>query len=151
MELNKLFNDVEKKFYNLIKKDNNIDGQKLWQPIKNILSNYDIKAKKWKHQKKEYLFIMKLPEYYINGDEEKIIIEKNHFIIQTIRIPLKEEPSLRKIIQIALNIGQYTGLGKPKEKWMNLDNYLTKEDICNINSNLSKGMINDINKYLKSI
>ena len=150
MELNKLFNDVEKKFHCLIKKDN-IDGQKLWQPIKDILSKYDIKAKKWKHQKKEYLFIMKLPEYYINGDDEKIIIEVNHFLIQTIRIPLKEEPSLRKIIQIALNVGQYTGSGKPKEKWMNIDNYLTKDDICRINSKLNKEVINDIKNYLKSI
>ena len=75
----------------------------------------------------------------------------NHFLIQTIRIPLKEEPSLRKIIQIALNVGQYTGSGKPKEKWMNIDNYLTKDDICRINSKLNKEVINDIKNYLKSI
>jgi hypothetical protein len=48
---------------------------------------------------------MLLPEYTINGYEEKIIIENNHFIIQQVRIPLNEKPSIRKIIQIALNIG----------------------------------------------
>ena len=30
-------------------------------------------------------------------------------IIQTVRIPMTEKPSLRKIIQIALNIGQCQG------------------------------------------
>jgi hypothetical protein len=52
---------------------------------------------------------MKLPEYSINGKNEKIIIEKNHFLIQTVRIPLTEKPILRKIMQIALNNGQYQG------------------------------------------
>ena len=40
------------------------------------------------------------PEYYIDGYGNKKIIEENHFYIQTIRIPLLEEPTLRKIIQI---------------------------------------------------
>ena len=69
---------------------------------------------------------MNEPEYYINGYGEKHIIEMNHFLIQTIRIPLTEKPSLRKIIQLALNIGQYTGSGGVKKEWMNLNTYLSK-------------------------
>ena len=94
---------------------------------------------------------MSLPEYYINGYDEKKMIQSNHFIIQTVRIPLNEEPSLRKIIQIALNIGQYTGSGKKKEKWMNIENYLTKDDICKISSKLNKKMVDEIMNYLISI
>jgi len=54
---------------------------------------------------------MLLPEYIINGYDQKSIIENNHFIIQQVRIPLNEKPTIRKIIQIALNIGQYRGSG----------------------------------------
>lgn len=52
---------------------------------------------------------MSLPEFFINGYGNNITIEKNHFLIQTVRIPRNEEPSLKKIGQIALNIGQYQG------------------------------------------
>ena len=41
---------------------------------------------------------MLLPEYTINGYEKKIIIENNHFIIQQVRIPLNEKPTIRKIL-----------------------------------------------------
>ena len=75
--------------------------------------------------------VMNIPEYTIDGYGNQSIIEINHFLIQTVRIPLNEEPSIRKIIQIALNIGQYTGSGGKKEKWMNLESYLTKDNIEN--------------------
>lgn len=81
---------------------------------------------------------MSEPEFYIDGNGKESIIEFNHFLIQTIRIPLKEEPSIIKIIQIALNICQYTGYGGKKQEWMTLENYLTKEDIIKINSQISK-------------
>ena len=50
---------------------------------------------------------MSLPEYTIDAYETKSIVETNHFLIQTVRIPTTEKPSLRKIMQVALNIGQY--------------------------------------------
>lgn len=52
---------------------------------------------------------MLLPEYTINGYENKLINENNHFIIQQVRIPINEKPTIKKIIQIALNIDQYKG------------------------------------------
>ena len=50
---------------------------------------------------------MSIPEFVTNGHGNTEIIEINHFLIQTVRIPKNEEPSLRKVCQIALNIGQY--------------------------------------------
>ena len=44
--------------------------------------------------------VMNIPEYTIDGYGNQSIIEINHFLIQTVRI--NEEPSIRKIIQIAL-------------------------------------------------
>ncbi len=46
--------------------------------------------------------VMQLPERDSNGDT----IELNHFLIQCVRIPTIENASPRKIMQIALNIGQ---------------------------------------------
>lgn len=40
--------------------------------------------------------IMALHEYVIDGNENKKMIETNHFIIQQVRIPLKENPTIKK-------------------------------------------------------
>lgn len=76
---------------------------------------------------------MLLPEYIINGYEEKIIIENNHFIIQQVRIPLSEKPTIRKIIQIALNIGQYRGSGG-KMIFDNIGQFIYRKDIVELSN-----------------
>ena len=55
--------------------------------------------------------------------------ENHHFLIQTVRIPKTESPSLRKIIQIALNIGQYLAFNnKTIIKRVNINDYINKKD-----------------------
>jgi hypothetical protein len=77
--------------------------------------------------------VLPLPEYTINGYEEKIIIEFNHFIIQQVRIPLTEKPTIRKIIQIALNIGQYRGsVGKMTPIFDNIGQFIYRKDIIEL-------------------
>jgi hypothetical protein len=78
---------------------------------------------------------MLLPEYTINGYEEKIIIENNHFIIQQVRIPLTEKPTIRKIIQIALNIGQYRGSGG-KMIFDNIGQFISQKDIVKLSKHI---------------
>ena len=140
MSIRDIFTLIENKSHNLRKKNPKADGQKFWQPIKNILSEINIEASSWKKIKKNNK-IMLLPEYVINGYGNQEIIEINHFLIQTVRIPLTEKPTIRKIIQIALNIGQFTGSGGKKKKWMNIDNYLSKENIKKIDSKIPKNLI----------
>ena len=116
------------------KRQNNtlFDGKKFWQPIKTILSESTWKATKWKKQSKaKYEEIMSLPEFFINGYGNNITIEKNHFLIQTVRIPRNEEPSLKKIGQIALNIGQYQGYTGKTIINNSIKSYLLKSD-CSI-------------------
>ena len=91
---------------------------------------------------------MKLPEFYINGFGKTEIIEENHFIIQTVRIPVTEKPSLRKIMQIAINIGQYLGHNKTNMlKKIKIKDYI---DSITINTKLVNVLDeSDIKKLIK--
>jgi hypothetical protein len=90
---------------------------------------------------------MLLYKYIINGYEEKIIIEDNHFIIQQVRIPLTEKPTIRKIIQIALNIGQYRG-GGGKIIFDNIDDFITKKDTIELSKYIPDELVKKISGYL---
>jgi hypothetical protein len=141
-----IFNCVLDKAYKLRKANpTKFDGQGFWQPIKKLLEPLDeYSAKKWKKiPKKLTRSIMLLPEYTINGYEEKIIIEKNHFIIQQVRIPLTEKPTIRKIIQIALNIGQYRGSGG-KIFFDNIGQFIYWKDIVELSKHIPDDLVRKI-------
>jgi len=126
-----LFNLIRKIATHKRKTNASFDGKKFWQPIKTILSESSWKAIKWRKQSiTKYNKIMNMPEFFTNGHGNTKIIEKNHFLIQTVRIPKNEEPSLRKVCQIALNIGQYIGYTKKTIKNSNIKNYLLNSDCC---------------------
>lgn len=145
-----LFDLVYNESVKLRKKDNKADGLKFWKPIKNELSKFDnITTTKWKTINAQDKKFLNIPEYYIDGNGNKKTIELHHFLIQTIRIPLTEKPSLRKIIQLALNIGQYEGIINKKEKWMRLDYYLTKKDIREISTKIPDYLIEKIREILR--
>ena len=138
-----LFDIVLEKAYKLRKANPlKFDGQGFWQPIKKLLEPLDIySARKWKKiSKTKERTIMLLPEYIINGYGDKIINENNHFIIQQVRIPLTEKPTIKKIVQIALNIGQYKGMnGSVKSK--NINDFLYKSDIIELSKNIPDELI----------
>ena len=133
-------------------KNKNFDGLKFWRSLKPILSNSKYEANKWKNISIEYYKkIMILPEYYIDGYGNTNIIEENHFLIQTVRIPKNEKPSLRKIMQIALNIGQYLGYNtKNLIKYKNINEYISVKDMnIKLSSILSATDIIKLKKKLK--
>jgi hypothetical protein len=153
-----LFDSVLEKSYQLRKKNpTKFDGQGFWQPIKKMLEPLDeYHAKKWKKiSKNKTRKIMLLPEYTINGYETKIINENNHFIIQQVRIPLNEKPTIKKIIQIALNIGQYRGTNKSKFiyniKFNKITQFIYKTDVIELSKHISDEMVEKINDYLSSL
>lgn len=126
-----LFDQIRKIAKQKRKKNSSFDGKKFWQPIKTILSESSWKATKWRKQSKtKYEKIMSMPEFFINGHGNTEIIEKNHFLIQTVRIPKNEDPSLKKVCQIALNIGQYQGYTRKTIENSSIKNYLLNSDCC---------------------
>jgi hypothetical protein len=141
-----IFNCVLDKAYKLRKANpTKFDGLGFWQPIKKMLEPLDeYSAKKWKKiPKKLARSIMLLPEYTINGYEEKSIIENNHFIIQQVRIPLTEKPTIRKIIQIALNIGQYRG-SVGKMIFNNIGQFISRKDIMELSKHIPDDLVGKI-------
>ena len=157
-KLELLFDLILDKSYKLRKNDPiNFDGYNFWQPIKSILTPLDkYNAKKWKKTSEDKIKkIMSLPEYIIDGYENKIINENYHFIIQQVRIPLKEIATIKKIIQIALNIGQYKGTNKGKFiyniKFDTIHEFIYKKDIIYLSQYLTEDIMIEINNYLNNL
>ena len=154
MELENIFNSVKRVSKKINMENKSVDGLAFWKHIKKILAEEDISASKWKPQNKVLTkYVMtEIPEYQIFGNDKKEIIEHAHFIIQTVRIPMTEKPSLRKIIQIALNIGQCQGFGTKFNKFLvnrtKLSNYISDKDIQEISKKISKQTVDKIDKYL---
>jgi len=121
-----LFNKVKMVLKNKRKENKNFDGKKFWQPIKKLLENVKVNFKWKKLSSTEIKKIMNMPEFIINGYGKQEIIEVNHFIIQTVRIPTTEKPTLKKLIQIGLNIGQFKGTSSKKLPYSNIDNFVSK-------------------------
>ena len=154
MTIVSLFDAVKMTSYKMNKRDKNFDGLKFWTPIKQYLENETGVASKWiTPSKKLAMVVMSLPEYIIAGNGTKTIQEQNHFIIQTVRIPLTEKPSIRKIVQIALNIGQCRGKGSNYDKLLKgrtkLEDYISKKDIDSLT--IKHNTEQQIMKYLKRV
>ena len=156
-KLEAIFDLVKEKSYVLRKASpESFDGKGFWQPIKTMLEPLDhVVASKWRPiSKTKTRQIMLLPEYTINGYEQKHIDEHNHFIIQQVRIPLIEVPSIKKIIQIALNIGQYKGVSQGLKKYPhdvkfeNLDEFIMKKDIVKLSKYISDDLVAKIKELL---
>ena len=140
------------------KDPNHFDGKGFWQSIKTILEPLDkYSASKWKTlSKSKTKKIMLLSEYTINGYDIKNINENNHFIIQQVRIPLQDKPTIKKIMQIALNIGQYKGTSKNTMKkntmknitYNNINQFIVKNDIVELSKYLTDDILDAIHKYL---
>eukprot|EP01064_Diplonema_japonicum_P008932 TRINITY_DN16404_c0_g1_i1.p1 TRINITY_DN16404_c0_g1~~TRINITY_DN16404_c0_g1_i1.p1 ORF type:complete len:164 (+),score=27.95 TRINITY_DN16404_c0_g1_i1:43-492(+) len=117
------------------------DGRAFWQPVKHFLSGFDIEGR-WRPldiSDEDRGEIMNLTEYSINGLGEKNTHEGNHFLIQTIRLTTGPA-SLTKILQVALNIGQYLAEQATKP-WMDLPCYLEETEIENVNKQLPKDFL----------
>jgi len=159
LKLEMLFDKVKEKAKELREKNIKADGLGFWTAIKEpVLKKYvDIKANTGFKKLNSAMtdIIMDLPEYIIDGHEKKIMIVVNHFIIQCVRIPLKEEPNIIRILQLALNIGQYLGHVSKHDHGvkpdinnfitnLKLSDYISDEDMAKINERLSEDIMREI-------
>jgi hypothetical protein len=135
------------------------DGKGFWQPIKKNSKQYDgIEGLEWIKVHENLVYsVMSLPEYIINGYGVSIINEPNHFAIQQIRIPLNEKPTVRKILQIALNVGQYQATRKlefvtrinPELNFNRITDFIPQDDIEKLSQVISGETFTFIMEYLE--
>ena len=110
--LTNLFNKVVEK-----SKKNRIDEEKFnglgfWRKIKQNISNLNKTDYEWNPK-----FVEMIPRDLYESILNEIpecnskckTLEFNHFFIQLFRIPYTEECTLKKILQIGLNLGQFLG------------------------------------------
>lgn len=117
---------------------------------KTELNILDIKFNKWKELSEFYKNLINIEDY----DKNNKIIETNHFIRQHANIPCNDKPCLTKIIQIALNSGQFLGsatindINKYKNNKLKISTYMYKKDIKTISKDIPEQIIINIKKYL---
>ena len=157
MSVELLFNFILKKSIELRQGANNANGLAFWHKMKGLLKAHNSTILlNWKKTRKpsmnssEAKKIMELPEFFVNGNGEEKVIEENHFLIQSIRLPT-EGNNIRKLMQIALNIGQYIGSGGEPRPWMSLDNYLTQNEIKRLDKHHKVALTNLFKQIVKAL
>lgn len=150
-----LFELVRTSARSLRTRNKEFDGLSFWKTIKSNLAESDFEAE-WKKLPDKYSEeILSLNEY----NEDGTMNENNHFLIQMIRIPKKEKCSLKKIIQIAFNIGQYQGINFTALEQINKMDHIKFDSISNFidekyyNINLVPDIISEknLNEIIKKI
>lgn len=106
-EINKmeeLFNFILEKSKEARLNNNNFNGLRFWKGIKKPLEIYDSFKMEWNENAFDD------DKLLINEhDDEGKLIELYHFMRQQARIPMEDDCTLRKLMQLALNIGQFIG------------------------------------------
>lgn len=127
-----------------IRKYPDLNVSEFWSDFKHILKPYDNIIFEWKKIENHHCFnrIMNLPEYQINGFENRKLIESFHYLIQQIRIPYRGKGNLRKLIQVALFIGLWNG--KPNKKYFYEINY-HKTNLDKIETYVSNDVLEMLN------
>ena len=156
-KLNYLFTLVQQETKYFKTKHPQGDGRAFWQPLKQLFTETKLYANNWKQLDPNLVAkLMQLEE----KDELGNTIEINHFLRQQVRIPAEEEPTLRRIMQLALNSGQYLALKDsslsifPDFDYSDsglalLQTYLFERDIVRISSQIGDRLTEDVKAYLQ--
>lgn len=125
-------------------RQNGENGKENWDSLKSSIEhNISLVKEKILEIETRVKFIKLINEqtkeimnYEHKNEEGQVINEKNHFMIQSIRIPNEIDFSIVRLIQIAYNIGQLEGVCKNTDLLprKNLNEFITDENIELINS-----------------
>jgi len=86
------------------------DGRERWQPLKKFFAALGGVELEWKTRPGGFSELLaRLEECEKSGANERDKA-RCHFMAQVLRIPRDEEPSVRKVMQVALNAGQLFGM-----------------------------------------
>ncbi|TMW55382.1 hypothetical protein Poli38472_013273 [Pythium oligandrum] len=84
------------------------DGLGVWRSVKDSFPA-DASEQAWHpsvQSTERVAFYHQVLKELVDTDADGKTIEHHHFLLQCVRLPMREAPSPRKIMQLALNIGQ---------------------------------------------
>jgi len=140
---------IETSYYLKSKYDVTFDGRLYWNILKSIFEKIDISYVETKSDNDEPIIwnashkqiIKKFNELFskynlLEKDINGKLIEHNHFLLQLINIPTKNNPSFTRLMQIALNIGQLKAFMDrfPFEIKTEIYNFINDENLLNIST-----------------
>jgi len=151
-KLSLLFEKIIERVKRLKKEDPKFKQEKVWKKIEKILKPLDKhKASGWKNIKKDLKeSILDLPEYYIDGRGNKKITHE-HFLMEQLRIPERQDPTLKEILHIAYYAGLYKGsknINKEKDKMDNITTYVKKDGVKKLADLVDDDVVNGIMEIL---
>jgi DNA polymerase/3'-5' exonuclease PolX len=132
-------------------KESEIDGLVFWREEKNKYMKYDILSTKISYSVNSD-YVNKINDLFecgelANLDKSGETVLPDHFIYQLVNIPTTK-PTIRKIIQLALNIGQWKAATKDTEALIKADAIFEEYNLDNIESYLRKDDIEILSKLL---
>jgi hypothetical protein len=126
-------------------KNSDIDGLVFWRDVKRDFVRYDdstpnatYRINKICVRKINFMFQY---EQLANKDKKGETILPDHFIYQLVNIPTTEPVNVRKVMQLALNIGQWKAADKNTGALIEADNIFKKYKLDKIDSYLAKSEI----------
>ena len=153
MDLNKLFTLVLEKSKRERINNAKFNGLKFWRSIKSKINDIDTTVYEWNPIFSEHIvpkemldtILRDIPEH--NSENKTKTIEINHFFIQIVRIPHTEECNLRKILQLALNIGQFLGTVRHYNGFLYscMKNMIKQLQLDKLTTFVNESVIHDIN------
>ena len=129
-------------------KDKKANGKSIWNEIKEILIPFDSIKVEWVSYKPTATN-SSLYKNIINQGDPGESNETRHFLYKTVSIPLNEEPTIRKLMQLAFNIGQLIGSKETLENWMYIDNYMNKENRSILANSIPDKLVETIEQLFK--
>lgn len=150
MSLTQKFNNMVNIAANL--KNSNIDGLVFWRNVKKDFVQYDTRSLEMKYtidknyiNKINYLFHSKQLQ---NKDKNGETILPDHFIYQLMNLPVNEPVCIRRVMQIALNAGQWKAADKNTATLIEADKIFNEYHLDEIISYLADDDIEKLSNLL---
>lgn len=128
-----------------------VDGNGLtyWHLIKSMLSQFDDITFTWQRlNMAQEIEFMNREEF----DEAGNTIEGNHFMMQLARLPQNGRGTVRKLMQLALNLGQYrqNQFDCYKLPYITMHTYISADDLVRITSMIDVDILDAVNTVLRA-
>lgn len=117
----------------------NFDGKEYWNQLKKFFEIIDSRTTQEIFFNPLHLEIFnqasKLLDHLDEKDKDGKIIEKNHFLLQLFNIPYKDKKvSIHRLMQIALNIGQFNNFNNENNFSKNIVDFYVKNRLSEIDT-----------------